>query len=200
MRAPGVILTISLLVFSLTLPISSASTSDSFDFSRATAVENYDLPESSSTHLTLSADSRGNYNGNLKVYMVEKESRWKDYTNYYHYERGFLDFAFDTVLSLPYHQTYQQTKIWDARAAGWASDADSVYIRENNMMAIAVLFNSESDGINHSDPYYDDPEGAPFTIYPVDASAEATPGLPGYDTAYGSSTHTVFIEEGTEHT
>ncbi len=200
MRAPGIILTISILIFSLTLPILSASLSDSPDISRATPTDNFIVPETSPPRLVLTADGRDNYNCNLKVYMVEKESRWKDYTNYYHYERGFLDFAFDTLLSLPYHQTYQQTKIWDARAAGWAGDADSTYIRENNMMAIAVLFNSESDGVNHSDPYYDDPQGAPFTIYPVDASAEAMSGVPGYDTAYGSSTHTVFIEEGTEHT
>lgn len=141
------------------------------------------------------------YSCNLKVYMVEIESRYKDNTNYYRYDYGLLDFAFDTVLNLGYEETFQQTKIWDAKAAGFASNADSIFVTQENMMAIAVVFNEVPDGVNYSDPWRDyHPLGAPFDIHNVDACAAATHGSPGYDTAYGSSTHTVFVEEGTAYT
>lgn len=150
--------------------------------------------------LSVMADKSGraNYNCVLKVYIAEQVSRWKDNTNYYHYEFGFLDFAVDTALSLGYLETYQTTKIWDGAAGGYAGTSDSgfYFLREDNIMAIAAVFNSENGGIGHSDP----PSGYPFTIHTVDACAAATPGNPGYDTAYGAFTHTVFVEEGTSHT
>jgi hypothetical protein len=143
------------------------------------------------------SEANANYNCNLKVYMVEQESRWTDYTNYYHYDYGFLDFSFDTALSLAYLETYQETKIWDAQAAGWAN---ATYVTQQNMMAIAVMFNSEIDGTGISDPLYENPDGRPFDIHLVDACASATHGHPGWDTAIGTSTHTVFIEESTSPT
>jgi len=141
------------------------------------------------------------YSCNLKVYMTEIESRYKDNTNYYHYDYGLLAFAFDTVLNLGFDETFQQTKIWDAKAAGFANNGDSIYVTQENMMAIAVLFNSEDGGTGYSDPSRTyDPLGGPYTIHDVDACAAATHGHPGYDTAYGTSTHTVFVEEGTTYT
>jgi len=141
------------------------------------------------------------YSCNLKVYMVEQESRYMDNTYYYHYDFGLLDFAFDTVLNLTYEETFQQTKIWDARAAGFIRNADSAYVTQENMMAIAVLFNSEDGGTGLSDPWFEyHAQGAPYTVHNVDACAAATDGNPGYDTAYGSTTHTVFVEEGTAYT
>jgi len=177
------------------LPANNLQSENTATMARNTRLSN--MPE-----LPLGVDSpvdiNAPYGCNLKVYMVEIESRYKDNTNYYHYDFGFLDFALDTMLNLGYQETFQQTKTWDARAAGFASDKDSIYVTPENMMAIAVLFNNEVAGVNYSDPvYYFDSLGAPFDIHNVDACAAATDGNPGYDTAYGSTTHTVFVEDAT---
>lgn len=197
MRAPGIYVTVCISIF---LIAGIALTTDKAGLQKADRTFDQANNEISPKSLTSSGSANANYVCNLKVYMLEKESRWLDYTQYYHYENGFLDFSFDTILSLGYLETYQETKIWDARAAGFANNADSTYVRQDNMMAIAVLFNPENGGTGYSDPYFDHPEGAPFTINYVDACASATHGSPGWDTAYGLSTHTAFIEEGTEHT
>jgi hypothetical protein len=135
----------------------------------------------------------GNYDCRLRVYVVEPESRWLDNTGYYHYEFGFLGFGVDSALSIPYQQPTEITGTWDVSQSGYVAD-----IAADNIMVIAVLFNAESAGTGISDPYYDDPYGAPFTIYPVDASAGATPGNPGANVSDANSTHTVFIEESTQ--
>ena len=134
-----------------------------------------------------STSSRVNYNCWLRVFVVEPHSRWTDNTGYYHYDFGFLDFGLDTSLSLAYQESFESTRNWTC-PTGLGS------ISEDNIMVIAVLFNKESSGVNYSDP----PSGAAFNIYGADAAASATPGVPGYDTAYGNSTHTVFLEEATQ--
>jgi hypothetical protein len=92
---------------------------------------------------------------------------------------------------MAYLETFQQTKIWNAQAEGWL---DTLWVTQDNMMAIAVLFNSENGGTGNSDPY----EGTrPFTIHLVDASAAATHGNPGSNLAINGTTHTAFIDEGT---
>jgi len=140
------------------------------------------------------------YSGDLRVFMCEITSRWKS-SDGQNYGNGFLSFAFDTTLSLEYLETYQETKVYDISWTGWvANNPDSIFVREDNMKAIAVLYNSESSGTGISDPYYEDPQGRPFAIHCVDACASATHGNPGWDTAYGDYTHTVFIEESTSHT
>jgi hypothetical protein len=129
---------------------------------------------------------RADYNCFLRVYVVEPVSRWKDNTNFYHFDFGFLGFAHDTTLSLAYQETYQETKTFDSLTSGYG-------FTEDNIMAIAVLFNADDYHTAYSDP----PSGSSFTAYHVDAAAAATPGVPGYDTAYGVYTHTVFIDEAT---
>lgn len=137
----------------------------------------------------LSTGSRGNYNCQLRIYVVEPTSRWTDNTGYFHYEFGFLDFGIDTALSLGYQESYETTR-------SWTCPSGLVSIDSANIMVIAVVFNQENGGTNYSDP----PSGAPFTIHAADAAAAAIPGVPGYDTAYGGSTHTVFLEEATATT
>lgn len=134
-----------------------------------------------------SADSRANYNCWVRIYIVEPESRWTDYTNYYYYDFGFLDFGIDTTLSIPYMGTYQTTRTWSCPQG--LGQIDSA-----NIMVMAAVFNQEPGGTNYSDP----PSGNAFTIYAADAAAAAIPGVPGYDTAYGGNTHTVFLEEATQ--
>jgi hypothetical protein len=155
-----------------------------------TPVDNIDLsPGAPAAALVKSADLRANYNCWLRVYIVEPESRWADNTSYYHYEFGFLDFGIDTALSIPYLGSYETTR-------SWTCPIGLVSIDSSNIMVMAVLFNQEDGGTNYSDP----PTGSPFTIHTSDAAASAIPGVPGYDTAYGGNTHTVFVEEATATT
>lgn len=131
--------------------------------------------------------SRGNHNCDLRVYIVEPVSRWKDYSNT-NYEFGFLDFGMDTSLSLAYQETFQTTRAWH-------SPLGIGDVASDNIMVIAAIFSQEDGGTNYSDTL--PVQGYPFTIHTADAAATATPGNPGWDTAYGGFTHTVFIEKAT---
>jgi thiol-disulfide isomerase/thioredoxin len=132
---------------------------------------------------TLPASST--YKGHLRVYIVEPTSRWNDYSNKpYHF--GFLDFAFNDKLSLPYGETYNTTLTWDANTEGYSG------VTENNILVIAVLFNPEG-----KQSYAYPPIGNKFTAYPVDACAGAVPGSEGQNVVTDTFSHTVFVEEGT---
>jgi len=85
-------------------------------------------------------------------------------------------------ISLTYTDTLSDAVTWTG--SGLAA---------NNIMVIGVVL-SGKDNQGWSDPSGPD---CPFTAHYVDATASATPGQPGLDTASGSYTHTVFVEEVT---
>jgi thiol-disulfide isomerase/thioredoxin len=125
------------------------------------------------------------YNGKLKVYIVEPKSRWDNYNrDPYHY--GFLDYAFDDFINISYLGTYNNKIIWNGTEAGYNN------IKEDNLIVIAAIFNSE---INEGFAY--PPTRNKFDAYYVDAAAGAKPGEIGYNTINSEFTHTVFVEEGT---
>jgi hypothetical protein len=134
-----------------------------------------------------SAQSRANYNCWLRVYIMEPVSRWKDYNNK-PYENTLINFGLDTALSLAYQETYQTTRTWESPL--FIGDVSS-----DNIKVAAGVFTQEPGGSGQSDTV----GGTmyPFTIHTADAAAAATPGNPGYDTAYGGYTHTVLIEKAT---
>ena len=125
------------------------------------------------------------YTGYLRVYIVEPESRWNNYDrNPYHY--GFLDFAINEQVSINYHDTYTTQVTWSALEAGYNN------VKENNVMAIAVVFNpTENNG------FANPPNKNPFDAHYVDAAAGAKPGETGVNIVNENFTHTVFIEEAT---
>jgi len=125
------------------------------------------------------------YNGHLKVYVVEPNSRWNNYDGEpYHF--GFLDFAIDEELSIDYQDTFTKQVSWNADEAGFQG------VSENSIMVIAVVFNPLSY-LSYAYP----PFKNPFDAYYVDATAAATPGTTGYNTVTENFTHTVFCEEAT---
>jgi hypothetical protein len=132
-------------------------------------------------------NSRGTYASQLKVYVVEPISRYKDYSGH-SYEMGFLDFAIDTSLNLEYQVPFSKTAEWDPAQNGVGS------IQGDNIMVIAVLFNHLE---GHPAYTTDGEDTYPFTAYYSDATAAALPGETGYNDASGDYTHTVFLEEGT---
>jgi len=104
------------------------------------------------------------YTGTLRVYIVEPTSRWNDHDgDPYHF--GFLDYAFVGNLSTPYGETQVENITWNPSDAGYND------VNENNIMAIAAVFNPKVHQ-GHADP----PFGNPFDAYHVDAAAAAMPG------------------------
>ena len=127
----------------------------------------------------------GTYNGQLRVYIAEPQSRWdnNDRDPYYF---GFLDFAIDETLSIQYLDTYVKEITWVAQDAGYNN------VKENNIIAIATVFNPEIDK-GYSRP----PTQNKFDAHYVDAAAGATPGETGHNEVTEDFTHTVFVEEAT---
>jgi hypothetical protein len=124
------------------------------------------------------------YDGRLRVYVVEQVSRWTHLPSGDHYDFGFLDFALDSVFSIPEDGLFDYAWTWDASSAGYGD------IEAGNIMVMAAVFNPESH------PQYSDPPTnlQPFDAYYVDAAAAATPGSPGVNESNQDFTHTTFIE------
>ncbi|RKX24505.1 MAG: hypothetical protein DRP45_08045 [Candidatus Zixiibacteriota bacterium] len=134
------------------------------------------------------SSGRDDHSGNLVVYMVEPYSRWVDAegTNF---GFGFLNFAMDQLLTIPYGTVWEHTMHWDAAAVGYGS------VQDTNIMAIAVMFDTLPHQTDAFPPYEQW-----FNAYYVDAAAAATPGQPGQNETAPGFTHTVFVEEGTSDT
>ncbi len=125
------------------------------------------------------------YVGHIRVYIVEPTSRWYD-SDFYPYGNGFLEFAIDEPITIPFNGSFDKTVIWKGAAGGYGD------VTEGNLKAIAVVTND----VPHTG-YSDPPSGSPYTAYYVDAAAGATPGNTGYDSEDGGFSHTAFVDEGT---
>lgn len=123
---------------------------------------------------------RDDYTGRLRLYMVQPVYVFKDHDGH-PYEFGFLDFALDSAITLPDSTRYY-------RSVNWHSNG----ISEDNIMVMAVVFTSEKV-LSFADP----PSGSPFWAYYSDAAAGAIPGMSDSNKTTPTSTHTVFVEEGT---
>jgi len=85
------------------------------------------------------------YNGHLRVYIVEKESRWNDNGgNPYHF--GVLDIPIDRALSvvaqgqpMPLGTTYTFQKTWIGALYGFSD------LTKDNILVIASLFDGDSN-------------------------------------------------------
>ena len=122
------------------------------------------------------------YEGHLRIYIVEIESRW-DMGNGAPYEYAFFDFAFNNVIEIPYLETYENT-------ISWQGD-----VEQDNVIVMAAIFNPEAN-LNYANP----PDGRPFDAYYVDAAAGVTPGETESNVKNEEFTHTVFCEVGTATT
>jgi len=104
------------------------------------------------------------YEGNLKAYVVEPTSRWKDHDgNPYNF--GFLDFAFNEDVIIQKDEQIDKSKIWNATQAGYQG------VERENIMVIAVLFSKDAH-TKYSDPPANNHE---FNAHYVDAVAVAKP-------------------------
>lgn len=125
------------------------------------------------------------YQGVLRVFIVEPESRWENYDgDPYHF--GFLDFAYNDAVSIDYLDTYETTLEWRASDAGFND------VQEGNIMVIAALFNPE---IHKAYAY--PPFNNAFESHYADAAAGATPGNTDSNVQNEDFSHTILIEEAT---
>jgi hypothetical protein len=151
----------------------------------------FEQHDSYKREFTPGADGRAPYFCQLKVYIVEPISRYRD-NNGINYEFGFLDFAIDTALNLQHQIPFNKTVTWDP-------DLNEISggISESNIKVIAVFFNHIEGFPQYSyiQPGY--PVDDPFVAYHADACAAAEPGETGYNEVAGGYTHTVFLEEAT---
>ena len=127
------------------------------------------------------------YEGVLRLYVVEKISRWQD-SDDSSYNFGFLDFALDSEIVLTdSNSSINLQVIWDGSSAGFND------ISENNMMMIAALFNADSV----SAYAYPEKLQNPFQAHYVDAAAGAEMGASDSNRTTLEMSHTVFMEECT---
>jgi len=126
-----------------------------------------------------------NYDGTLRIYVVEPESRYlNDDGHPYHF--GLLSYALVETLNIPEGTRHVATGTWNAASSGFSG------VTEGNIMIQAVSFANTNILTDGYPPY-----GFFFSADLADAAAAATPAVAGRNTSDGSSTHTVFLEEGT---
>ncbi len=127
---------------------------------------------------------RATYQGYLRIYIVEPDSRYLDLLEK-NYQFGFLGFAVNQAITVNDGQILSDTVIWNTGSLG--------LISQTNIKAIAVIFNSEGH------PAYSQPANStfPFTAHWADAAATSAPGVVGIDDHKEPYTHTVFLEEAT---
>ena len=84
------------------------------------------------------------FNGNIRTYVVEKESRWNDYSGKpYHY--AALDIPIDKSLAVvnteakPLGESYTFSKTWRGSIYGFGD------ITQDNTMVIVAVYDKESD-------------------------------------------------------
>lgn len=129
-----------------------------------------------------------NYTGTLRIFVTEKVSQVDDYSNTA-YDYGFIDFAYDAPLDLPYLDSYTDTITWDGSGVSGLDFA--------NVRMIAACYNPEGER-RYSYPDPPNPPTFPYQAYPVDATAAADLAQTWANQSdYPGFTHTVFIEKGT---
>jgi hypothetical protein len=113
--------------------------------------------------VTIKNNEKQSYDGYLRVYITEINSRWNDYDNNpYHF--GFLDYAFNESISISKENEITKEITWDGKERGYGD------INKDNIMVIASVFNGEK----HTGYAYP-PNGNPFDAYYVDATTAAKP-------------------------
>jgi len=94
--------------------------------------------------VTVTNNEAEDYNGHLRVYIMEKESRWLDANNQ-PYHNGLLYIPLDKPLSVPKSNpmarsdTYSFTRLWIGSLFGFGD------ITEDNVIVLAAVFDQTTD-------------------------------------------------------
>ena len=115
--------------------------------------------------VTITNNEATTYGGHLRVYITEIVSSmgWHDTAGQL-YTFPFLDYAFNTPISIDTGETYSNSTTWDGTSNGFPS------INNSNIMIIATVFNDEwHQGYSYP------PSGYPFSAYYTDKTVATTP-------------------------
>lgn len=132
----------------------------------------------------LGSDSRGIYEGLLRIYVVELEGSYNG-SDQVPWSNYFLGWALDSLVNLDYQENF-------STSVNYAPLSSQPDLEPDNVKVIAVMFDKATGYPRNGDPYNGQ---APFTAYFADACAAALPGETGYNSTAGGWTHTVFAEE-----
>jgi hypothetical protein len=132
----------------------------------------------------LGSDSRGLYEGQLRIYVVQLTSNYQNSQNdpWHNY---FLGWALDSLITLDYLDNF-------STSVNYTPLTTQPDLELDNVKVIAVMFNKLEGHPADSDPYSGDGN---FTAYYADACAAALPGETGYNDGSGAWSHTVFVED-----
>jgi len=128
--------------------------------------------------------AHGQYTGTLRIFVIEPDSRWDYDEGGEQIHQAFLDFAMVQSLNITSGATAEYSLTWDASDNGWTS------ITPDNIEVAAGVY----DGFGVQQDAFP-PYGYYFVAYYCDASATATPGVPGANDTTGGFTHSVLCEE-----
>ena len=109
------------------------------------------------------------YTGTLKVYVVEKVSRFLDYDGN-NYPQGLLGFALDEEVSISSGEVHSGSAQWSGGDHSSIGGEDFSDIDPDNLVIYAVVFNSRTN-VN----YYPGIPPKPYTAHYSDAVGEAFP-------------------------
>ena len=109
------------------------------------------------------------YTGTLKVYVVEKVSRFMDYDKNY-YPQGLLGFAIDEEITLSSGGVHSGSAQWNGGDHSSIEGEDFSDIDPDNLVIYAVVFNSRTN-VN----YYPGIPPKPYTAHYSDVVGEAFP-------------------------
>ncbi|MFH1998185.1 MAG: thioredoxin domain-containing protein [Planctomycetota bacterium] len=118
---------------------------------------------------TVTNNEATTYDGRIRAYITENESslNWRDTANkLYHFP--LLDFAFNTVISIPAGDAWTTTVTWDGATHNSGHGQSYGNIKYDNITVIAAVFNSTV----HQGYAYP-PSSNPFNAYYVDDTAAA---------------------------
>ena len=137
--------------------------------------------------ISISVENNDNndYPGTLRVYVVEIVSRWTDYNNQ-PYGHALLDFPWNQAIDIDSGDTFEDSKVWDGAAAGYAD------IDPDNIQVILAVFD-DTPYTSYSDP----PSGYPFNAYYADETVAAlvyVPPPPDKPTITGPTTGDPLVE------
>jgi len=111
------------------------------------------------TEVSIKNNEESSYDGNLRVYIAEIQSRWIDYAGEpFHF--AFIDYSINEDISISAGENKSFSEIWNASKAGFGD------IYPENIQVFAVVFNSEKN-----QGYAQAPDGNPFDAYYADATA-----------------------------
>jgi hypothetical protein len=157
---------------------------DSNDFPACKLEAEFGKQIVSESETVLGSDSRGLYEGQLRVYVVQLTSNYnsQDGRPWHNY---FLGWAIDSLITLDYLENF-------STSVNYTPLSNQPDLEPDNVKVIAVMFDKANGYPRNSDPY---DQGAPFTAYLADACAAALPGETGYNNGSGAWSHTVFVED-----